>query len=508
MVKTNSIGATITANGIIAGNTAGTEFSSIASGNNSVLITSGAGVPSISATLPAAVQGNITALSQSVLTSTANTGATSQWALTNTATANGSSARIALTTSTNSVTQSYVYYWAVNNFGGYSFGCNSTQNNYWLWRGSPLAGNPVAFWDVNNLFNNAGAISCGTGGVVGGTIQMNGSTSQSVTLTPAANAGDWSFNFPTTAGTAGQALLSDGGAGGMTWGSTPVTFNADAGTPFSSASPTFTSLYTVSNPAGASVYFQTTGTSVVLRTGDINGSTFIGQGCGVVAAGINGTGNTAIGRSCLATLNNGNYNFAGGYQALLNLDGSYNIGLGNICGLNCVGTESSNILFNSQGVLSESNALRIGDATGTGNQQLNKAYICGIRGATLSAGSPTPYLMLMDTSDDQAICPTPVAANTASSAFGSLAVGTALQNTSNYPILVNVSMAVTAATTAVILVGVGSTNTPTAQAVTASFSAAQTYSFSFVVPAKFYGKVTTTGTITVGSITTFVSQIG
>ena len=118
--------------------------------------------------------------------------------------------------------------------------------------------------------------------------------------------------------------------------------------------------------------------------------------------------------------------------------------------------------------------------------------------------------MLQDISNDQLSCPTPVAADTASTAFGSLAVGTALQNTSNYPILVNVSMDITVSTTAVILVGVGSTNTPTAQAVTASFTvaAATPYGFSFVVPSQFYAKVTTTGTITVGSITTFVSQIG
>lgn len=102
----------------------------------------------------------------------------------------------------------------------------------------------------------------------------------------------------------------------------------------------------------------------------------------------------------------------------------------------------------------------------------------------------------------------PVAANTASAAFGSLAVGTALQNTANYPILVNVSMAITAATGAAILVGVASTNTPTAQSVIPSFSVAETVGFSFVVPSKYYAKVTTSGTIVVGSITTFVTQVG
>jgi hypothetical protein len=211
-------------------------------------------------------------------------------------------------------------------------------------------------------------------------------------------------------------------------------------------------------------------------------------------------------------LNNGSYGNTGvGYQALNALvTGEYNCCLGYFAGGNLDFNETGCTLINNQGVTGESHVVRIGGGTGTSNQLASTCYISGVANPALTAGSPTPYLMMQDISNDQLQALTPVQASAASSTFGSLAVGTALQNTANYPILVNVSVAVTAATTAVILVGVGSTNAPTAQAVTASFTVAAvtTYGFSFVVPAKYYAKVTTTGTITIGSITTLATQIG
>jgi hypothetical protein len=205
-------------------------------------------------------------------------------------------------------------------------------------------------------------------------------------------------------------------------------------------------------------------------------------------------GNTAVGHQALSGLVVGQYNCCIGYNA------GESLSLG----------ETGNTYINSRGVTGESHAIRIGDGTGTSVQNASTCYISGVANPTLSSGTPTPYLMMQDISNDQIQALTPVDANTASTAFGSLVVGTALQNTSLYPILVNVSMDVTAATGAVILVGVGSTNTPTAQAVTASLTVAASthFGFSFVVPAMFYAKVTTTGTITVGSITTLATQIG
>jgi len=288
-----------------------------------------------------------------------------------------------------------------------------------------------------------------------------------------------------------------------------VTFTGDIGTPFTTNSVTIAGDPTA-NYAGGSVVFRATSPELRLETTNGNLSTFIGRNCGnntlfgastCVAVGYNsqhgavsGASNCSLGNGSLASLTGGNYNLCLGDQA----------------GAAYGGAESNNILLNCflNAVGGQNNMLRIGDGTGTGQQQLSTAYICGIANGVLSSGSPTPYLTLTDNSADQVVCPTPVSANTASTTFGSLAVGTALQNTSLYPILVNVSLVVTAATGAVILVGVDNNATPTAQPVTATFSGVGTYHFSFSVPSGYYAEVTTTGTITVGSITTFVTQIG
>ena len=58
--------------------------------------------------------------------------------------------------------------------------------------------------------------------------------------------------------------------------------------------------------------------------------------------------------------------------------GLYNLMLGYGSGTNFTGAESSNICLHSDGVLADSNTLRIGQSTGAGNRQLNRAFICGI----------------------------------------------------------------------------------------------------------------------------------
>lgn len=97
----------------------------------------------------------------------------------------------------------------------------------------------------------------------------------------------------------------------------------------------------------------------------------------------------------------------------------------------------------------------------------------------------------------------PPSSNVASSGFGPITIGTALQNSIGYNLLVNISVNVTVATSATITLGVGSSSTPTVNTVVNTFSVAATtiYNFSAIVPASYYLLVNTTGTITVGSIT-------
>lgn len=65
--------------------------------------------------------------------------------------------------------------------------------------------------------------------------------------------------------------------------------------------------------------------------------------------------------------------------------GGHNTVVGSTSGSNYVNTENSNIIVGSgiTGTANENNVLRIGSATGTGNDKINKTIICGINGITV-----------------------------------------------------------------------------------------------------------------------------
>lgn len=81
---------------------------------------------------------------------------------------------------------------------------------------------------TSNIAVNAtqGSINIGTNGTETGQLKLLGSTSGTVTIQPAAAAGTYNLNLPTSAGTSGQFLTSGGGvAAPMTW--TDPIINAD-----------------------------------------------------------------------------------------------------------------------------------------------------------------------------------------------------------------------------------------------------------------------------------------
>jgi hypothetical protein len=107
-----------------------------------------------------------------------------------------------------------------------------------------------------------------------------------------------------------------------------------------------------------------------------------------------GSANNAIGSSALIALSTGSANNAIGSSALIALStGSFNIGIGSGAGAFYTGAESSNIVLNSLGITGESHTLRIGNATGTAPQQLNRAFISGIRGITTGVADAIPVLI-------------------------------------------------------------------------------------------------------------------
>lgn len=130
-----------------------------------------------------------------------------------------------------------------------------------------------------------------------------------------------------------------------------------------------------------------------------------------------GNTNTALGTQAIQTANTGDSNTAIGFESLFSatgpssnvclgyaslyalLTGSNNAAIGTNAGINYLGSESNNVLINSNGVVNENNVLRIGTGTGTGVQELNAAYISGINGVNVS--SSTARVVTMTAGSDQ-----------------------------------------------------------------------------------------------------------
>jgi hypothetical protein len=140
-----------------------------------------------------------------------------------------------------------------------------------------------------------------------------------------------------------------------------------------------------SGNAGVSGNANTSVGSASLNAISTGGSNaFVGDYCGVVLD--TGSQNVGMGQATMLSLTSGSNNVAIGWAALNGLvNGNYNIAIGNQAGEDYTTNESNNITISSlstTGVTGESNTLRIGDSTGTGQGQLNQAFISGINGTT------------------------------------------------------------------------------------------------------------------------------
>jgi hypothetical protein len=217
-----------------------------------------------------------------------------------------------------------------------------------------------------------------------------------------------------------QAIPSTGittiaGDSGTATGST-VTFNANSN-------------------AGASVTFSASGSTVDLNVTDGSNNIFIGSGAGSATPG---NSSTAVGYQALSSINSGgNFSAAFGYQALKSVvtnnansafgafaltactgpgnnafgasaaahitsgqqncifgdaaltnatTASFNIVMGDNAANAYTTSESSNIIIGNNGVISESNVIRIG-TQGTGTQQQSTCYIAGITGVAVTGSS-------------------------------------------------------------------------------------------------------------------------
>ncbi|HUP24046.1 MAG TPA: hypothetical protein VNB06_14025 [Thermoanaerobaculia bacterium] len=105
-------------------------------------------------------------------------------------------------------------------------------------------------------------------------------------------------------------------------------------------------------------------------------------GVGALNDNTEGSHNNAIGWLALRSNSTGAHNTAIGVKSLDRVTtGSNNVALGYYAGQLTAVTSSNNILINNTGA-GEQNTLRIGQGTGTGARNLNKAFIYGIDGKT------------------------------------------------------------------------------------------------------------------------------
>lgn len=143
--------------------------------------------------------------------------------------------------------------------------------------------------------------------------------------------------------------------------------------------------------AGALGSIDTTGASQAQNNTGIGGS--------ALSALTIGNNNATVGG--LAVLTTGSDNAAFGHEAGMQsgaggvTTGSYNTFLGYRAGSAYRSSEASNIIIGAvnTGTLAESNTLRIAAATGTGNGEVNRAFICGIRGITTAVNDAVAVLV-------------------------------------------------------------------------------------------------------------------
>lgn len=100
------------------------------------------------------------------------------------------------------------------------------------------------------------------------------------------------------------------------------------------------------------------------------------------------------------------------------------------------------------------------------------------------------------------MCSSPPASSVVTIAFGTtLTSGTAKRNTLGYDILVNINVPVSLAVSGIISIGIGATSTPSVSALTNTLIATGILNFSAIVPNNYYLMLSTSGTITLGTIT-------
>lgn len=413
----------------------GNVIAGLATGNNGVLITSAGGVPSISSTLPSAVQGNITSVGTiasgtwngSAIDATHGGTAQTSWTTGDLLYASGANtlAKLAIGTAGQILTVSAgLPAWSaavsgittLNGSSGSATGSTVTLSPGTT--GLTYTGSGATMTTAGTLVlangGSGASLTASTGGIIySGASAMavlaGTATAGQILRSGASAAPSWSTaTYPATAGTSGNILQSDGtNFTSVAFPTRVTTINGDSG---SATGATITLTGATSNLAGASVRFTGSGSTVSLALSN-NNNIFLGTSAG--SGTFTGSANAGIGNNCFAavgaasdnascgastlrSLTTGSSNCAMGSGCFQNLlTGNFNIGIGLVAGQAYNAAESSNIVINPYTTASagESNVLRIGAGTGTGTCQINKAIVSGIYGITTASATTSTVLV-------------------------------------------------------------------------------------------------------------------
>jgi hypothetical protein len=239
--------------------------------------------------------------------------------------------------------------------------------------------NAITLGDLSALAANAGAVTAVTGDVI--------ITAGDLTLpntNAAGNQGIIKFG--------GNRFISNYGTGNTFVGAASGNTSLTVGSAVSNTGVGTNALQSLTSGTGNTVFGQNA--APLITSGTYN----TGVGGGIFLSLTTGSDNNAYGASALQSIVSAEFNNCMGNGVLANLtSGNYNCVFGDSGGFNYTGAETANILFNSRGVLGENNVLRIGAATGTGTQQLAKAFISGINGVTAS----NAVMVTINSSTDQ-----------------------------------------------------------------------------------------------------------
>jgi hypothetical protein len=301
--------------------------------------------------------------------------------------------------------------------------------------GGALTGNAFTFSGGTTGLSFGGS---GTTETLSGTLAVanGGTNATSFATTDGVVYYDGTRLVTTAVGSATQVLTSNGAGVAPTFQAAAsggiTTINGDSG---SVTGSTVSIKGNGVSGSGQTVLFSGSGTAMSFNVTDANGNTTIGKTVGKAA--MSGQQNAGIGFQSLGALTTGSNNYALGYNCLnLCTSGAGNIGIGSGAGngtvltnfstyigysagssvdganntmigffaapslltgthnviltsyeggINWTGSESNNITIGeAPGTAGDNHILTIGNGTGTGTGQLNKAFISGITGITVT----------------------------------------------------------------------------------------------------------------------------